>query len=85
MVIKMLRDVINMMDELINDKTVPRNVKNRLEDVKNSLKDRKTEKMVRIGTAISVMDEISTDINLSMYARTKLWNIVSMLESMKRS
>jgi len=76
----MIKDIIEMMNELINDRSVPKNVRTKIEEAINDLSDKKTEKIVRIGKVISVMDSISNDTNLPVYSRTKLWNIVSMLE-----
>jgi uncharacterized protein (UPF0147 family) len=79
-----MKDIIKSFDELINDMNVPRNVRKRLEEAKNELLNNSVEKSVRIGKVISTMDEISIDINLPIYARTKIWNIVSMLESIRK-
>jgi len=79
----MLKDITFLMDELINERNVPRNVRIKIEDARNDLIDRKQEIGVRVGTAISLLDEISNDINLPVYARTKIWSIVSMLEKMR--
>jgi len=72
--------IIKMLENIINDKTVPRNVKAEIENSINTLKDEKFEKIVRINTAISMLDEISNDMNIPMYARTQIWNILSLLE-----
>ncbi len=70
----------SMLDEIADDKTVPRNIRNMILEAKNSLNDRKLEGPVRISNAISILDEVSNDPNIPVYARTQIWNIVSMLE-----
>jgi len=38
---------------------------------------------VKIAEAVSILDEVSTDPNLSVYTRTMLWDAVSKLEALK--
>ncbi len=75
-----MEEIIKAMDELMEERGVPRNVKMKIEEAKNLLRDETQEINVRVASAISIMDEISVDPNLPVYARTKIWNIVSMLE-----
>ncbi len=70
----------SMLDEIADDKTVPRNIRNMILEAKNSLNDKKLESAVKISNAISILDEVSNDPNIPVYARTQIWNIVSMLE-----
>jgi uncharacterized protein (UPF0147 family) len=83
---KRLDDIISQittkMDMLINDTTVPKNVRNAVNDAKSKLNAR-GEYVVRISSAIYNIDGVSNDINLPPQARTILWNILSMLESIK--
>lgn len=79
-----VKDAIRSIDELIADLNIPKNVRVKLEEAKNELNNTKLEKEIRIGKVVSMMDEISIDINLPIYARTKIWSIVSILESIKR-
>jgi len=39
---------------------------------------------IRISTVINTMGEISNDPNIPMYARTQVWNIVSLLDSKQK-
>jgi hypothetical protein len=38
---------------------------------------------VRAAQAINILDDISQDPNMPPYTRTRIWNIVSMLEVIK--
>lgn len=76
-----MKNIILMIDEILEDKSVPKNVRAKMEEIKLSLEDKKQESDVKIGTSINIMDDISNDPNLPMYARTKIWNIVSVMES----
>ncbi len=75
-------DQINqMLEEIGEDRTVPRNVRILIQQAKDSL-NTKQEIAVRISTAIAILDEVSNDSNIPIYTRTQIWNIVSMLEVM---
>ena len=76
--------VMKLLDEVVNDRTVPKNIRSAAENSKIVLTG--TEAMeIKISTAIHTLDEIINDPNMPMYARTKIWNIVSMLEQARRS
>ena len=76
-----LEPIIKMLDEIITDRSVPKNIRNIIDEAKNRLLDEKTEPEVKLNAAISILDEICNDINMPVYTRTEIWNIVSMLES----
>lgn len=79
-----LESIIKLLGEILEDRTVPRNIKAMIEQAKKSLEDKDSELDVRLSTAISNLDEIINDPNMPMYTRTQIWNIVSMLESLKK-
>jgi uncharacterized protein len=74
--------VKQQIDLLLNDNSVPRNVKAALDDAKKAL-EQDNGYSVRSSTATYKIDEVSNDINLPPYARTVIWNILSLLESIK--
>jgi uncharacterized protein (UPF0147 family) len=80
----MFEEVISFIQQVANDRTVPRNIRSKCEESINILKDEKEDIAVRVNTVISNMDEISNDPNIPMYTRTQIWNIVSALESMQK-
>lgn len=79
----MIAQIKQQIDSLLNDNSVPRNVKNSLGEAKVALEQENNAYAVRAGTATYKVDEISNDINLPPYARTVVWNILSMLEGIK--
>jgi uncharacterized protein (UPF0147 family) len=70
------------IDTLLNESNVPRNVKSALEEARKAL-DSNEEYAFKASSATYKIDEVSNDINLPPYARTVIWNILSMLESIK--
>jgi uncharacterized protein (UPF0147 family) len=78
-----ITQVKQQIDILLNDNSVPRNVKAALDEAKKALSQGEGNYSVRSSTATYKIDEVSNDINLPPYARTVIWNILSMLESIK--
>lgn len=80
----MFEEVINLIQQVANDRTVPRNIRAKCEDSISILADDKEDVAVRVNTVVSTMDEVSNDPNIPMYTRTQIWNIVSIMESMQK-
>ena len=85
---KKLADAVNQInrqiDMLISDTSVPKNVRSAVGDAKSKLNDAKeADFTVRVSGAIYSIDSVSNDINLPPQARTMLWSVLSMLESLK--
>ncbi|MBS3055921.1 MAG: UPF0147 family protein [Candidatus Aenigmarchaeota archaeon] len=77
-------DVISqMLNEIQNDRTVPKNVRELIQTVIETLRKSNVEDNIKISTSVSILDEVSNDSNIPIYTRTQVWNIVSMLESME--
>ena len=76
-------DVMQLLDRIINDRTVPRNIRRAVEESKNMLKSNDAPE-VKISAAIQILDEIINDPNMPIYTRTQIWNIVSILEQKRR-
>jgi len=76
--------ISKLLDEINDDRTVPRNIRNMVQEAKDNLNG-KQELAVRINAAISLLDEVSNDTNIPTYTRTQIWNIVSMLEVMNEN
>ncbi len=79
-----LNTIIHQLEDIDNDKTVPKNIRLSISKVRDELKNEKTDKTVKISSAISVLDEAANDSNLPVYTRTQIMSIVSQLEVMNR-
>ncbi|MEM5804563.1 MAG: UPF0147 family protein [Candidatus Aenigmatarchaeota archaeon] len=80
----MFEDIIAMLQQVADDRTVPRNIRDRILESIETLKKDSEPADLRINTVISYLDEVSNDPNIPMYTRTQIWNIVSMLESRQK-
>ncbi|MGM5485244.1 MAG: UPF0147 family protein [Nanobdellota archaeon] len=74
-----LEEVVDALDELLEDNTVPKNVKIKIQSTKSILTEN-SEVSLKVNKALNELDELTDDTNLEPYTRTQLWNIVSMLE-----
>jgi uncharacterized protein (UPF0147 family) len=77
------QEVSDLLQEILDDRGVPRNIKASLEESISILNGEDSEEE-KVATIISILDEASGDPNLSFHTRTKIWNMVSVLESIKR-
>ena len=74
--------VLEAIDELQEDTTVPKNIKIKLQGIAATLRGEKADRRMVVNKALDQLGELSEDVNLQAYTRTQLWNIVSMLESL---
>ena len=80
-----IETINKLLDEINEDRSVPRNIRLSVQDAKDNLNDSKQDLTIRISNAISILDNISNDPNLPIYTRTQIWNIVSILEVINKS
>ena len=77
-----LIEVIDALNELKDDNTVPKNVKARLENMIVVLQE-KTEASIRVSRVMHEIEEIAEDANMQPFTRTQIFNVVSLLEMVK--
>lgn len=75
-----LERAIEILDQILKDTTVPRNIKTSCQTVMDRLKNQEEKQHIRIGAAISMLDDISQDQNLPFHIRSMVWEIASLLE-----
>lgn len=80
----MFEDILELLRQVSEDRTVPRNVREKVDECIQTLNDEAKEKTIRINTVTSILDEASNDPNIPTYTRTQIWNIVSALESKQK-
>lgn len=74
--------VVSLLESVLNDRGVPKNVKACIEESLGMLRGPAVNS-VKVAEAASVLEEVSADPNLSVYARTVLWDVISKLEVLK--
>ncbi|MEM0333537.1 MAG: UPF0147 family protein [Candidatus Aenigmatarchaeota archaeon] len=76
------KPVLEILERIINDRSIPRNVREAVEMAKNALNSNKEDEL-KANEAIYILDEIVNDPNLPIHGRTMIWNAVSLLEQIK--
>jgi len=79
---KKVAEVIELIDNVASDTSVPKNIRRALSEAKERLKGSE-ELSTRVGAAVYALEAVSEDINMPMHARTQIWAILSALESIK--
>ncbi len=72
-----------LLADVLEDRGMPRNVRVSLESSIENLEKGDEDINVKLASIIAALDDASGDPNISSYARTRIWNLVSQLESMK--
>ena len=80
-----LQQLAMVMDQLIDDTSVPRNIRRGADTAKKTLLNKGEALDVRIASAVSVLDELANDPNIPLHGRTMIWNIISGLETVARA
>ncbi|MDD3976830.1 UPF0147 family protein [Methanomicrobium antiquum] len=73
---------IQMLTAIMDDSTIPRNIRRVADETKKVLMDNSQGLGLRAATALSLIDEVSNDPNMPVHARTRIWELVSQLETL---
>ncbi|BCS91031.1 MAG: hypothetical protein ARM1_0488 [Candidatus Micrarchaeota archaeon] len=79
----LIEQAVKQMDFLINDMKVPRSIRATISNAKDRLLNSKDSLDIKISSVIYDLDSVSNDINIPQQERTLIWNILSILESIK--
>ena len=71
------------LQQIADSNITPRNIRKIVKDSMIALQDPKVSLAVRAANAISMLDEVAQDPNMSSFARVILWSAVSDLESIR--
>jgi len=72
--IKEVNDILEEIKEI-----VPKNLKDKVEEIINLLNENAPFSL-KVSKVSSMLDEISEDVNINPYVRTRIWNVISLLE-----
>ncbi len=78
-----LRQIIEVLDQLAEDTSVPRNIRRGAADAKERLLNKSEALDIRSASAVMILDELANDPNIPLHGRTLIWNIISQLETVK--
>ena len=78
-----LRQIMEVLDQLAEDTSVPRNIRRGAADAKERLMNKTEALDIRSASAVMILDELANDPNIPLHGRTLIWNIISQLETVK--
>jgi hypothetical protein len=78
-----VEQIVSLMEEVMNDTSIPKNVRKAVSDAKDKLQNGEGELRTRASSAIYMLDEVSNDINMPMHARTQIWTLMGALETVR--
>ncbi len=81
----LFNEVIQLLDELGQDVSVPKNVRKIALDSKTKLNSQKDSLDLRCAKVISTLDDLTNDPNVPSVGRTFLYTIISKLEALSKS
>ncbi|AGT35028.1 MAG: UPF0147 family protein [Thermofilum sp.] len=82
-VVPQIKNAIELLKQIADDRGVPRNIRRVATESIEVLMNPEMTPGLKAATVISKLDEISMDPNTPLFARTKIWQIVSLLEQVK--
>jgi len=77
-----MEQVIDGLDMLSQDNSIPRNIRREAEEAKKILMNDNDPLDVRVASVTSLLDELANDPNIPLHGRTLIWNIMSRLEEL---
>lgn len=80
-----LVQILQVLDQLAEDTSVPRNIRRGAQDAKALLQKDEDALDVRAASAIFILDELANDPNIPLHGRTLIWNIISQLETVAKA
>jgi len=72
---------LEILERIKSDESIPKNIRRAAEDAKEILQDDSMDKVVRVSKALNTLEEVISDPNIPVHARTQIWNVASQLES----
>ncbi|MEA1945556.1 MAG: UPF0147 family protein [Euryarchaeota archaeon] len=69
-----------ILDNILNDTSVPRNIRRAADDVKGILSNQEESISFRAATSLNILNKITNDPNMPLHTRTLVWNLASQLE-----
>ena len=78
-----INQALPILGRVSEDSTTPRNIRRAAKSAMGTLQNQEFTPAVRASNAISILDDISQDPNMPPYTRVQMWNVVSVLESIK--
>jgi len=77
-----VKQIVEVLNQVVKDTSVPRNIRRGAEEARDLLLKEDVDIKNRASSALYILEEISNDRNLPLHARTVIWNVASELETL---
>jgi len=78
-----LSEICEILLQIELDETLPKNAREKLKGTISIINENEKNIDVKRDVIMQQLDDITDDPNLPNYVRTQIWNVVSILESMR--
>jgi len=78
-----MTQALNVLQKIAEDNGVPRNIRRSATDAIKVLQGKIYTSAVKASNAISILEECGQDPNMPLFARTAIWQAISVLEQIK--
>jgi uncharacterized protein (UPF0147 family) len=75
--------VMEILRSISQTTIIPRNIRRTADSAKEALRDESITIGVRAANAVSILEGILHDPNMPSFARVKIWNAISELETVR--
>ncbi|MFO8020811.1 MAG: UPF0147 family protein [Promethearchaeia archaeon] len=80
---EVFENVAKLLNGMLNDRSVPRNIKRKAQKAMDELEKENETPGVIASNVLYMVDDLSQDPNLPFHARSTIWRIVSILETIQ--
>ena len=81
--VQKVNQAMAILNRVAEDNTTPRNIRRTAKEASDMLMNESLSLAARAANAIDLLDQISQDPNMPMYTRTRIWNVISILEGIR--
>jgi uncharacterized protein (UPF0147 family) len=76
----MNEETIEILEEIKEDRTVPRNIRTKIEEAIEKVKQNTDTSLSEV---IYILDDVTNDMNMPEETRTDIWHVISLVEDAK--
>ena len=77
------KEVVELIVDICENDSIPKNVRITLEEVRTLFSCAEIEIGIKVDSAMQAIENVALDPNLSAFARMKIWNLTSILETLE--
>ena len=81
--VRRIEAVVGVLKEIGQSHIIPRNIRRTADSAIEAVRDRAVSPGIRAANAVSILEGILNDPNMPSFARVKIWNAISELETIR--